>query len=82
MRKACRDQQGRGETWLVFVRVPFGDFDHAATAPSITALLLLLVLLALLLLPRLGFCCILLMLSVIEEEAARHKLFDGEHFYI
>ena len=34
-----------------FVRVFFGDFDHAATASGIAALLLLL----LLLLPRLGF---------------------------
>ena len=33
---------------LHFVRVSFGDFDHAATASGIAALLLL---------PRLGFCC-------------------------
>ena len=34
-----------------FVRVFFGDLNHAATASGIAALLLLL------LLPRLGFCC-------------------------
>ena len=52
MRKACKDQQGRGVTWLVRVSRAFffGDFDHAATASGIAALLLLL------LLPRLGFC--------------------------
>ena len=55
-----------------FVRVFLIDFDHAATASCIADLLLLL-------LPRL---LLLLMLSVIGEEAARHTLLHGEHFYI
>ena len=43
MRKACRDQQGRGVTWLVRISRAFLfiDFDHEATAPGISALLLL-----------------------------------------
>ena len=75
MRKACRDQQGRGVTWFGphFAQVFFIDFDHAATASGISISAAAAAKARLLL---------LLMLPIILEEAARHTLLDGEHFYI